>query len=99
MQADPPAKAFVPVSHNQARIIIVLLALLLVVQIVGFSFQTTAQQWDYRLEAPKDQAFEATMTQLGRERWELVSARRAKAPVPGGAIEVNEMIFKRPKRW
>ena len=51
------------------------------------------REWEYRIEAPDDYAFDTKMAQYGRDGWELVAARRASS---GGSM-AYEMIFKRVK--
>ena len=56
---------------------------------------TETQKWEYKIEAPEDVLFEIKVNELGREGWELVSARRATGSGYGDSASY-EMIFKRP---
>ena len=51
-------------------------------------------EWEYKIDAPYDETFESSMNIMGRQGWELVSARRATSKYGSPKYE---MIFKRPK--
>ena len=63
-------------------------------QVVTASRPATAvvamPRWEYLIETPNDDVFTQTMTRLGSEGWELVSARRSTSD-----STAHEMIFKR----
>jgi hypothetical protein len=43
----------------------------------GDSKQFTLSKWEYKIATPYDSLFELEMNLLGKEGWELVTARRA----------------------
>lgn len=51
-------------------------------------------QWEYRLENIRDSEFTLTMTNLGNDGWELVSARRASESLTEASFGY-EIIYKR----
>ncbi|MCC6233060.1 MAG: DUF4177 domain-containing protein [Verrucomicrobiales bacterium] len=75
-------------------LLVILIGLLGVITF-GARFQA-APKWEYRLESPSDLFFESELDRLGKDGWELVSARRATSSYGDGAS--YEMIFKRPRR-
>lgn len=81
--------------------ILVVLGVLLVVaqgwQIARGAF-TARQQWEYTIESPSDLQLAERLLALGREGWEIVSARRATGMTATGSTEASyEMILKRPR--
>ena len=80
----------------QNKLLIAILVAVLMLFVQGFQRPTTlaAQQWEYRIESVPDLGWDAGMSKLGDEGWELVFARRAS----GSDEKMSyEMIFKRAK--
>ena len=66
-------------------------------QILGVAEPATKSaltEWEYKIDSPYDETFESSMNFMGRQGWELVSARRATSKYGSPKYE---MIFKRPK--
>lgn len=95
-QVSPTAQ-----THGPSRLQVTTLIVLLAILILGLGAWTfgprPAARWEYRIEAPSDVQFEARMDSLGRQGWELVSARRATASSEYDRSASYEMIFKRPR--
>lgn len=54
----------------------------------------TQPQWEYMIEAPKDETFANEINKSGAVGWELVFARRA---IGEGKQAGYELIYKRPR--
>lgn len=93
VEDKPWVKKIKPMSSGQGFIIIVLL--ILASGFTLFEKIKPVEQWEYLIESPSDLMFNYTMDRLGKEGWELVTARRA----TGGYDDAQyECIFKRPVR-
>lgn len=56
------------------------------------------QEWEYTVESPDDLFLETRLNNMGKEGWEVVSARRASAGRGDSATYSYEMILKRPAK-
>lgn len=56
-------------------------------------------RWQYQVLAIPDEAFAATMEALGRDGWELVTARRASDGDRSSPVFSYEVILKRRLSW
>ena len=83
-------------TRTQATILIALASLLLVGLAGWTRIPHPPQRWVYKIEAPGDDEFAPVMDSLGRQGWELVSARRATSSSSSSQSASYEMIFKRP---
>jgi len=57
---------------------------------------TQRQQWQYAIEAPRDEDLSKRLRELGTGGWEIVSARRAGSETGGKMEYAYEMILRRP---
>ncbi len=55
-----------------------------------------AVQWEYKIEAIDDSAFDSLMRIFGEQGWEVASARRATSGEGDSTKGLYEVIFKRP---
>lgn len=83
-------------SKLQGNIIIALLAIAVILGL--WTNLKPSPKWEYKIEAVPDLSFESSMTTLGDDGWELISARRASSGEGKSAVFSYEIIFKRPKR-
>ena len=60
--------------------------------------KVTPPAFEYMVTAPKDYAFDSQMTALGRQGWEVVSARRATSSSEYDKTASYEVILKRQIR-
>lgn len=79
-----------------ALLVVVVINLGVVIALLINGQESEPQKWEYKIEAPQDVLFEIKVNELGREGWELVTARRATGGSGYGDSASYEMIFKRP---
>ena len=60
------------------------------------SIANAVTKWEYKIEAPSDALFTIEMNILGKEGWEMISAKRATSS--GGGSASYEVILRRPIR-
>jgi hypothetical protein len=93
-EPQPKRKSTTP-SRNQTDVIIILLAAIFLLSgWTAFSQRTT---WEYKIVAPSDLTIDTRINALGKDGWELVSARRATSSLGGESTAAYEMIFRRRK--
>jgi hypothetical protein len=66
---------------------------LAIICLLAIIFVFSPAKWEYRVESPSDDFLTLSLNSLGRDGWQLVSARRATSNGKG----IYEMIFKRKK--
>jgi hypothetical protein len=95
---NDPDRAASSAPPSPAPSFLFFLRLLAVVALLAYDRFGPArvQQWQYMITAPGDAAFDQQMNQLGRDGWELVSARRATSGSGYSSTASYEMILKRP---
>jgi hypothetical protein len=86
--ARPPAPQ-TPETPFYALLLLILIACLLGVLV--YTSVTGAERWEYSVVSLADTELKKEMNEMGREGWELVTARRTS----GGSYE---MVFKRRGR-
>jgi hypothetical protein len=104
----PVLAATVP-SSNETRefvrrprlwgiIVLLTIQVLLSVYSLAFGSKPAEQKWEYQIVALPDVLFDKQLNELGKDGWELVSARRASNGSTYSPIFSYEMILKRPAR-
>jgi hypothetical protein len=87
-------------SAHPSRLASFLISLLLLAVVALLAYDrfgpARVEQWQYMIVAPEDLTFDQEMNQLGRDGWELVSARRATSGSGYTSTAAYEMILKRP---
>ena len=93
------AKTDMTVTNLMLGVVALLLVVVIALLAVGLPEEpeaaTTAQaSWEYKIVSPDDAFFDTEMNLMGKQGWELVTARRASGPLDSVSYE---MIFKRPR--
>lgn len=100
---DPQAVRLVDHSFDATKkqlvIISTLLSIMLLLQLISTLWMSRTPpallpQWEYRVVAPSDGMFDTEMNRLGKEGWEVISARRATAAGDSNLVSY-EVILKR----
>lgn len=93
LEAKRLAKDQPGITRLQGWIAIALLAGILCVPLL--TPRLAPERWEYKIISPDDLEFERVMADMGKERWELLEARRA---MDSNKRMGYEMIFKRALR-
>jgi hypothetical protein len=92
---EAPAPSTRPSRLGSFLVFMLLLAVVALLAYDRFG-PVRVEQWQYMIVAPDDAQFDQQMNQLGRDGWELVSARRATSGSGYLTSASYEMILKRP---
>jgi len=91
-----------PIKINQWASHRVVALLVILTLLVGWQVLKPYPKWEYKIESVSDYSFSISIDNLGRDGWELVTARRATSSATPGSTEKPEvsyeMIFKRAAR-
>jgi hypothetical protein len=87
-----------PAQPSRLPSFLIFLLLLAVVALLAYDRFGPARvlQWQYTIIAPDDAMFDQEMNKLGRDGWELVSARRATSGSGYTSSAAYEVILKKP---
>ena len=92
--ATPPAAPHADsITRVQGTVITVLLCIGVILPFV--TFLRPIPRFEYKISSPSDYLFDTEMNALGKEGWEIISARRATSEFRSASYEV---ILKRPLR-
>lgn len=93
-----PSGASIRVPGIWAAVALLALQSSLAVYTIAVGSKPAERSWEYQIVAIPDPIFDTKMNELGKEGWELVSARRASDGSTYSPRFSYELILKRPAR-
>jgi hypothetical protein len=103
--ASPAACSSTPIASELLRVrgiwavvLLLIIQIVLAVYTVAFGAKPAERSWEYQIVAIPDSLFDTKLNELGKDGWEIVSARRASDGSTYAPTFSYELILKRPAR-